>query len=112
MKKIISFTFIIVGLLLIGYGSFDFFEKYDKYLVTKNDSLHAGIYNADDESIVVQVVDKNLLEITINDETYDFSYNGKEYENGLLGLNVEFNGNNLILYKDGEELKTYSKEKK
>ena len=97
---------------MIGYGSFDFFEKYDLYLETKDEVLFAGTYIHDDNFVVVNVEKNDELILTLNDETYLFSFNGEVYENDSLGMSISIKNNQLFLYKDGEEVGYYSKLKK
>ena len=111
MKKIIGIVVIIIGLLLIGYGSFELFEKYDEYLETKNSEFYTGTYMAYDDYAFVQVVDNEKMIITFNDESYEFSYSDGFYENDLMGLVVDFSNDNLVLSKNGEEVKIYYKQK-
>ena len=112
MKNIVSSLFIVIGLCLIGYGSFNFFEKYDEYLETKDEVVIAGTYVQDENYAIVNLESNNNLTISLNDEVYEFYFDGEKYENGILGMIADFKDDKLILYKDGEEVGNYLKQKK
>jgi hypothetical protein len=110
MKKIALLLFV-VGLTMIGIGSFSFFEKYDDYLKNKNGDItssiekYAGNYINENENIIVESSGE-ILNITINDEQYEFVYNKetKQFENEILGLQAKFDDNKLTILKPDEEL--------
>ena len=111
MRKIVSYLLLAIGFTLIGIGSYSFFEKYGEYIKISKDDLYTGIYKIDNDYAYVEVIERNNLSITLNDEAYEFHYDGKYYENDLLGLFVEFKNDALILFKDGSKIKVYYKEK-
>ena len=113
MKKIISFVFLVVGFTLIGYGAFNFFESYDDYLEDiNNEDIYTGLYFFQDESVSVIKKDNETLEITLNNETYEFLNDDNYFVNDILGLYVSFENESLIFSKDGAKVKVYYKEKK
>ncbi len=111
MNKMISSLYLLVGLFLVGVGSYIVFENYDISLSYQTNQLYTGVYKADDNIVVVSNKSDNSIFLSINDETYDFEFNGKEFENLKMGMIVVFNDDSLILLKDGQTLNTYKKNK-
>lgn len=114
MNKAIGLLFIISGLVFVGLGMFDGFEKFDEYL-SNNDhkrSYYDGLYLTQGDSIAVTSLSDNDLKVLINNETYEFVYNGEYYENKYSGFKIDFFNDELVLYKDGEKIRTLQKEKK
>lgn len=118
MKKKLAFVFFIIGLSFTGYGVFNFFEKYDEYLMNKNvdnkNKIYEGTYKFDDDFVKVLSTEKDNLLILINNESYEFKYNEdkKYFESDESKFLASFQNNSIILSKDGEEVKIYYKEKK
>ncbi len=118
MKKI-ALLLLATGLTLIGIGSFSFFEKYDDYLKNKNGDLtsniekYVGNYINENDNIIVNA-SGDILILTINDESYEFTYNkdNKHFENNGLGLLVSFEDEKLVITKDDEDSKMIYEEKK
>ncbi len=112
MRKIIGLTFIVVGLVLVGLGSYDGFERYGQDLFAEDKkNYYDGLYLTAGDSITVYSENKDDLKVSINNETYEFYYNGKYYENKESGFYIIFDEDNLVLYKDGEQIRTLKKEK-
>lgn len=112
MRNVIGLSFIVFGILLIGIGSYNGFEKYGELLANSNkNSYYDGMYIASGDTIKVSSEEKEVIKVLINTETYDFKYNGNYYENEETGLYIIFDKEKLILYKDGEEIRTLYKEK-
>lgn len=119
MRKKLAFIFLIIGLSFTGYGVFNFFEKYDEYLIKKNEdtnknSIYEGTYKFDDNFVKVSAVENDNILILINNESYEFKYNENEkyFESDESGLLASFQNDSVILSKDGEEVNIYYKEKK
>lgn len=114
MKRIIGITIIVIGFSLIGFGTYSFFEQYDKYLNEKNEkeekkeNVIEGTYIYEAESIIVKDNDNQLI-VTINNEEYEFIKNGNYYENSLIGYLLEFKDNELIVTTGNEETRTFIK---
>ena len=83
MKNLIGVMFSIIGVFLVGVGSYVYFENYGYYLESSlKNNLYEGVYKNDDNNIVIK--DNNIY---INEES---------------GLEITINGNELKLSKDGE----------
>lgn len=112
MRQAIGMFFIAVGLVLIGIGTFDGFEKIGKDLISEHKkSYYDGLYITAGDTILVTSQDDKVISVLLNDETYEFVYNGEYYENEYSGFYIYFSNNELNLYKDGEKIRTLHKEK-
>lgn len=111
MYKMISSLYLLVGLFLVGVGSYIVFENYNISLSSSSNQLYTGVYKYNDNTIVVSNKSDNSLFLSINNETYDFEFNGKVFENIKMGMIAEFKNDSLILIRDGQELNTYKKNK-
>ena len=110
MNKIIGTIFIIIGLILIGIGSYQEFNEFGKLLVSDNqNNLHDGLYITSGDSISVTSQDNNVLEVVLNEKFYEFKYNGSYYEDKISGFYIIFTDDDLSLYKDGELIRTLHK---
>lgn len=112
MKKIVGFLFIVCGLVLIGIGSYDGFEKFEKELTSENESKYTGLYLSTGDSIIVNQVSEEKIRASINAKEYEFTNYGDYYENEESGFYIKFIDDELRLFKDGEMIKTLYKEKK
>ncbi len=113
MRKFIAISFMIVGLLLIGLGSFNEFELFERDLMGNHKkSYYDGLYLTSGDSILVTSKSEDIIKVLINDETYDFIFNGKYYEDEYSGFYILFSNDELSLFKDGEKIRTLHKEKK
>ena len=113
MRKIIGTLFMTVGLVLIGIGTFDGFEKIGKDLMRDNkNSYYDGLYLTEGDCIMVTSEDSENIYVLLNNETYEFKYNGKYFINEDSGFYIVFSNEELLLYKDGEKIRTLQKEKK
>lgn len=113
MRQVIGMFFISVGLILIGIGTFDGFEKIGQDLISEHKkSYYDGLYLTAGDSIVVSSESDKVMNVLINDEMYEFTYNGEFYENEYSGFYIMFSNDELNLYKDGEKIRTLHKEKK
>ena len=113
MRKTIGLLLVFVGLFLIGLGSFNEFELFERDLMRNNKkSYYDGLYLASGDSILVTSKSEKIIKVLINDESYDFTYNGSYYENEYSGFYIEFSNDEMSLYKDGEMIRTLYKEKK
>ena len=112
MRKGIGLVFIIVGLIFIGIGAYNGFEIItNEFVFESNKSYYDGLYLASGDTIVVDSLDLDHLNVTINNTTYLFTYNGDYYENKDSGFYIIFNDDKLVLYKDDEKIRTLTKEK-
>lgn len=111
MNKMLSSLYFLVGFFLIGVGSYIVFENYNISLSSSKNQLYTGVYKSSDNTIVVSNKSKNVLFLSINNESYDFEFNGKAFENIKMGMVVEFKDDFLVLLKDGRELDKYKKNK-
>ena len=105
MKKI-SIALLSIGLLLLGLGSFNFFEEYDAYLIKEDNNTSNefnGKYINNEDVIIVTAGKSNFLSVSINDETYDFEYNGEYYKNNTLNYLIKFQKDSLLFLEDEEE---------
>ena len=114
MRKKISIGFLIVGMSLIIYGAYNFFERYDEYLINENgkSSLqkYDGSYNYEGEIIMVRAVSDEQLNVLIDNATYKFNLNGDFFENKEIDYTIRFEGNELIILKSDElESKSFIK---
>ncbi len=113
MKKVIGVVLIIVGLFLIGLGSFNEFELFEEDLMRHNKkNYYDGLYLTSGDSIIVKSQSEDVIKVLINDETYSFVYNGTYYEDEYSGFYILFSDDELSLFKDGEKIRTLHKEKK
>ena len=104
MKNLIGVMFSIIGVFLVGVGSYVYFENYGYYLESSlKNNLYEGVYKNDDNNIVIKDKDKSLM-VTINNEQYEFVKDNNIYINEESGLEITINGNELKLLKDGEIL--------
>ena len=112
MRKIIGSFLITVGLVLIGIGSYNGFEKFGNDLFAEHKkSYYDGLYLAPGDSVTVSSEDKEVIKVSINSETYEFKFNGSYYEDEYSGFYIYFTNDQLTIYKDGEEIRTLYKEK-
>ncbi len=113
MRKIIGALFVVVGLCLIGLGSFNEFEMFEQELIRDHKkSYFDGLYLTAGDSILVKSQSDKIIKVSINDETYEFVFNGNYYENKESGFYLLFSEDELTLFKDGEKIRTLHKEKK
>ena len=113
MKKI-SILLLIIGLFLLAIGSFNFFEKYNNYLLDEEKDTNMileGKYTNSNDTLIVTAIKDDLLSITINNETFDFEYNGNYYKNDVLNYLIKFQNDNLIVINNGEESTYFTKAK-
>ena len=112
MRKVIGTVFVIFGLLLIGLGTFNEFELFEQRLIRDNKkSYYDGVYLTSGDTVFVSSQNKETIKVSINDEAYEFIYNGQYYENKESGFYIIFSENDLTLFKDGEKIRTLQKEK-
>ena len=121
MKKICGMLFLIIGLTLIGRGTYSFFEEYDLYLIKENNKNNKdlvqesntieGNYVLDNEIINVKTNTEQEISVAVNNETYNLKYNGEYYENSIVGLLIRFDTNSLIVTMNNEEPIVYYKQK-
>ena len=112
MRKGIGLFFITIGLTLIGIGAYNSFEILTQELIIDGSkSYYDGLYLAAGDTVVVDSIDLDNLNVTINNTNYLFTYNGDYYENEESGFYIIFNNNELVLYKDNEIIRTLTKEK-
>ena len=113
MKKGIGLSLIFIGLLLIGLGSFNEFELFEQDLMGSNKkNYYDGLYLTSGDTIIVTSKNEDVIKVLINDETYEFTFNGKYYEDEYSGFYILFSNDELSLFKDGEKIRTLHKEKK
>lgn len=115
MRKVIGTLFMTLGLVLIGIGTFDGFEKFEKDLIRESKkSYYDGLYLTEGDCIVVSsdAENDNSLYVLINNDTYEFIFNGDYFINEDSGFYILFSYDQLILYKDGEKIRTLHKEKR
>lgn len=112
MIKKVGLIVLLVGLVLVGVGSYEGFEMYDKYLKDSNTlSLYTGVYKSVDHDVEVVSASANTILVTINNESYEFSLNGDYYENDLLNYKIKMLNQSLSLFIEGEETEVFYKEK-
>ena len=110
MNKIIGTIFIIIGIILIGIGTYKEFNEFGKLLVSDNQSTyHDGLYITSGDSIYVSSQNKDVLTVVFNERYYEFVYNGKFYEDKDSGFYINFTDDELSLYKGGELIRTLHK---
>ena len=110
MNKIIGTILIIIGLILIGIGTYEEFNGFSKTLISDGQSnYHDGLYVTSGDSIAVTSLSENVIDVILNNTNYQFTYNGSYYENKQSGFYINFSGNELALYKDGEIIRTLYK---
>ena len=113
MRHLIGTFFMAVGFVLIGIGTYDGFEKIGQDLISEHKkSYYDGLYLTAGDSVVVSSESESVINVLINDEMYEFTYNGECYENEYSGFYIVFANDELNLYKDGEIIRTLHKEKK
>jgi hypothetical protein len=106
MKNLYGVMFSIIGVFLVGVGSFVYFENYGYYLESSlKNNLYEGVYKSDNNEIIVKDKDKSLM-VTINNEEYEFVLNNNIYENKEVGLEITIKDNELKIIKDGEVVMT------
>jgi len=102
MKNLFGVMFSIIGIFLVGVGSFVYFENYGYYLESSlKNNVYEGIYKSDDNNIIVKEKDDSFS-VTINNEEYEFVLNNNIFENKEVGLELIIKDNELKLLKDGE----------
>ena len=104
--------FVLIGLFLIGVGSYIAFENYGNKLEQSSNvqnKLYTGIYYASSDIVKVIEENDNDMLVQINNETYSFMKNGDIFENKETGVHIEFMGDNLMLYKGKKLIKTLEK---
>ena len=110
MNKIIGTILIIIGLILIGIGTYEEFRNFEKVLISEGqNNYHDGLYVTSGDSITVSSVNDEIIDVLINNASYEFIYNGKYFENKKSGFYIIFTDNELALYKDGEMIRTLYK---
>ncbi len=103
---------LIIGLILVGIGSFYGFEKYDDYLTSKNiKKIYTGVYKSENNYLSINEEEKNTLKITIGEESYIFTKNEDVYDNTELKYSVKIENDKLTLIKNGQDIELYYKEK-
>ena len=113
MNKLFGSLFIIVGLSMIGIGSYNEFETIRKKLIgnNKQNSYNSGLYVASGDSILVTQDKEDIISVVLNNKKYEFKYNGDYFEDIESGFYIIFENDELNLYKDGEVIKKMQKEK-
>lgn len=107
MKKLYGILFTFVGLFLVGIGSFIGFENYNIiFYGEENNSLYTGVYYAASDLVSVTEEDNEKIIVQINQESYEFIFDGVYYTNEETGFYIKFIENKLTIYKDGEVVKT------
>ena len=110
MIKKVGLIVLLVGLVLVGVGSYEGFEMYDKYLKDSNTlSLYTGVYKSVDHDVEVVSASANTILVTINNESYEFSLNGDYYENDLLNYKIKMLNQSLSLLLKVKKLKFFIK---
>jgi len=110
MNKIIGAFLIIVGLVLIGLGTYQEFESIGHSLISEgSNNYHDGLYITSGDSITVVSQGEDVMDVSINNDSYIFIYNGSYYENKSSGFYIAFSNNDLKLYKDGELIRILHK---
>lgn len=110
MNKIIGALLIIIGLVLIGVGTYQEIESIGHSLFSEsNSNYHDGLYITSGDSITVVSQNENTINVTINNDLYLFTYNGSYFENKKSGFYIIFSDNNLKLYKNGELIRELHK---
>ena len=111
MNKIIGAFFIIVGLILIGIGTYQEFNNISNLLVseTRDNNYYDGLYITSGDSITISSQSKDVMDVMINSDLYEFTFNGSYFENKNSGFYILFNDNELTLYRNGEEIRTLHK---
>ena len=110
MNKIIGTILIIIGLILIGIGTYEEFDGFQKTLISDGqNNYHDGLYVTSGDSIAVTSLNDEIIEVLINNANYEFIYNGSYYEDKQSGFYIYFNDDELALYKGGEMIRTLYK---
>ncbi len=106
---------LILGLILVGVGSYFGFERYDKYLESKNikkpKTVYAGVYKSENNSLSIIEENKDSLKLSIGEESYIFEKNGENFDNIELNYSINIEKDKLTLVKNGQESELYYKEK-
>ena len=112
MIKKVGLAVLLVGLFLVGVGSYEGFEMYDKYLKDTNvSSLYTGVYKSIDHNVEIVSASTDMLLVTINNKSYEFSLRDDYYENDLLNYKIKMLNQALSLFIEGEETEIFYKEK-
>ena len=110
MNKIIGALLIIIGLVLIGVGTYQEIESIGHSLLSEsNNNYHDGLYITSGDSITVVSQNENVINATINNDLYLFTYNGSYFENKSSGFYIIFSNDNLKLYRNGELIRELHK---
>ena len=110
MNKIIGTIFIIIGLILMGIGTYEEFDNFQNTLISEGQkNYHDGLYVTSGDSITVTSLNSNEINVLLNNVNYTFIHNGKYYEEKESGFYIYFEDDELTLYKDGEEIRTLYK---
>ncbi len=111
MNKIIGAFFIIVGLILIGIGTYEEFSDLGNLLISesKDSNYYDGLYITSGDTITISSQSKDIMDVMINSDLYEFTFNGSYYENKNSGFSILFNDDELTLYRNGEEIRTLHK---
>jgi len=107
MKNLYGVLFTLIGLFLVGIGTYIDFENYNLIFYNEeNDSLYTGVYYAASDIVsVIEEGNDNLI-VKINQEPYEFTYDGVNYINKETGFYISFSDDNMTIYKNGEIVKT------
>ena len=115
MKNKKGIAILILGLILVGIGSYFGFEKYDKYLESKNikrpKSIYTGVYKSETNSLSIIEEDENSIKLSIGEESYVFEKNGDNFDNLELNYSINIEKDKLTLVKNGQDSEFYYKEK-
>ena len=104
MKKILINSLFIIGLLLIGIGTYSCFESYDKYLSDKNTLLDFFFFFFfESRTLEVKKIDDEKLSISIDDKEYDFVKEEDIYKSTDNSFIVRFDQDNLIFKMVSQE---------
>ncbi len=106
MKKKIGIAVLLAGLTLVGVGSYEGFEIYDKYLKSEKidgSSLYTGIYKSIDSNIKVISATDDKVVISLNDMPYEFKLKGDFFENDLLNFKIKMMNEKITLFSEGDE---------
>lgn len=110
MNKIIGTILIIIGLILIGLGTYQEFQNFENTFVSETKSNYLdGLYITSGDSITVTTQNDSTIDVIINNADYEFTYNGNYYENKKSGFYIIFNDKELTLYRNGEKIRTLYK---
>ena len=113
MKNLYGILFTLIGLFLVGVGAYIGFENYNiKFYSEEKGSLYSGVYFAAGDIVNVIEEEQDKMFVEINQESYEFYYNGEYYVNQETGFYIIFSNDKLTIYKDGEEIKTLNRKYK